>query len=233
MKPIQILDLTREQPNPPPIVRADGRPKHKVKRGKVVERNARDVDSITIHQTACTFGKRPDQPTRHHRALGVACHALAFMDGVVALPNPLPWWVYQGNGFNPRALGLEVEASLPGLPDDPATPEREDLESHWGDDSKMTPVTDLMVETARRAILELVERAADWGAVIRYIHAHRQSSSQRRNDPGWELWVRVVLEYAVAVLGLQTQDSLVLGKGKDRGRPIPVEWAPIRGVGRY
>jgi hypothetical protein len=233
MKPIQILDLTREQPNPPPIIRADGRPKHKIKRGKVVERNARDVDSITLHQTACVFGKRKDQPTRYHRALGVACHALAFHDGVVAFPNPLPWWVYQGNDFNPRALGLEVEGSFPGIPDDPSTPRREDLLSHLGDDSKITPVTDLLVETGRRAILELVQRAALWGATIRYIHAHRQSSSQRRSDPGWELWVRLVLEYAVPVLGLHTEEKLVLGKGDKRGAPIPLEWDPVRGVGRY
>lgn len=233
MTDIRIMDFTSLQPNPPPIQRADGKAKHKIKRGKVVERNPRDVDSITIHQTACTFGKRPDQPTRYHRAMGVACHALAFKDGVVAFPNPLAWWVYHGNGFNPRALGLEVEASVPGIPDDPSTPKREDLLSHFGDDGKITPVTDLMVETACVALYELVKRAEAWGATIRYIHAHRQSSSQRRSDPGWELWARVVLEYAVPSLGLQTQEDLVLGKGDKRGYAIPKDWDPIRGVGKY
>lgn len=226
---IRILDLTSEQTNPP--TREE---KFKVRRGRVVERNPRDVDSITLHQTACVFGlNKAVGPTRHHRALGVACHALAFRDGVVALPNPLAWYVNQGNGFNPRGLGLEVEGSFPGIPDDPSTPEREDLDTHAGDDARMTEVTDLLVETTRRAMLELVERAADWGAYLRYIHAHRQSSATRKSDPGWEVWVRTVLEYAVPVLGLQVDNTLVLGKGAKRGRPIPLDWDPLRGEGSY
>lgn len=232
MSNVRILDLTGVQPNPPPIVRADGKAKHKLSRGKVVERNARDVYAITVHQTACTFGKRPDQPTRHHRALGVACHALAFADGVVALPNPLSWHVYHGNDFNPYSLGLEIEGSFPGIPDDPETPVREDLLSHYGDHSRMTPLTDLLVETSRRALLELVQRAARWGADIRLVHAHRQSSSQRKSDPGWEPWVKVVLEYACKELGLKTEPGLVLGKAAKRGRPVPLDWDP-KGVGRY
>jgi hypothetical protein len=39
----------------------------------------------------------------------------------------------------------------------------------------------------------------------------------------------VVEEYAFPVLGLRTRPALVLGEG----RPIPVEWDAVAGVGRY
>jgi hypothetical protein len=63
---------------------------------------------------------------------------------------------------------------------------------------------------------------------IEYIHAHRQSSGTRRSDPGEELWQKVVLEFAVPVLGLKTEPSRVL---KD-GRPIPESW-DLDGSGAY
>lgn len=241
-----ILDLLAEQPNPPPLVRGKRKVRTRWQPSReqdrdlrprpggiyVVERNPEDVDTIVVHQTACTFGKAPDQPTRHHRALRVACHNLAFSDGVVVRANPLPWYVNHGNGFNARSLGLEIEGSFPGLLDDPDTPTREDLATHWGDDANITPLTDLLVETACLAIGDLVKRAGEWGAEIRYIVAHRQSSSTRRSDPGEEIWRRVVLGWAVPELGLQTQPALALGRGRKAGRPIPEAWDPD-GVGGY
>lgn len=223
---VQILDLRDQQPNPPP--KYGGVNKHRIVRGKVDVRDPKKVDSITVHQTACVFGKSSKYPTRHHRALEVACHALAFRDGVVALPNPLSWYVYHGNGLNSRSLGLEIEGSYVGQPDDPTTPVREDLQSHWGDEAKITKLDDLTIETARTALYVLMEEAHKWGADIKYIHAHRQSSQSRRSDPGYEIWQEVVLEYAVKRLGLQTQPHMTL----DTGRPIPLVWDP-QGKGKY
>lgn len=222
---IQVLDLRDQQPNPPP--KYSGKTKHKIVRKSVVVRDPKTVDSITIHQTACTFGKGK-YPTRHHRAIEVACHALAFRDGVVALPNPLPWYVYHGNGFNARSLGLEIEGSYAGERDNPNTPKREDLESHWGDDSKITLLDDLTIETARTALEVLLAEAAKWGADIKYILAHRQSSGSRKSDPGYEIWEEVVIHYAVKRLGLKTQPHYTV----DDGRPIPLVWDPS-GKGKY
>ena len=227
MENLRILDLLDSQPNPPPLVR--GKRKHRVRRGAVVERKPSQVDTIMLHQTACTFGKRSDQLTRHHRALGVACHNLAFADGVMVRANPLSWYVYHGNGFNSRSLGVEAEGSFPGLMDDPDTPRREDLATHWGDDGKMTEVTDLLVETTCLAISDLVKRALIWGAEIRYIVAHRQGSANRRSDPGEGLWKRVVLDWAVPELGLETRPDWVKGSGY----PVPKAWDSQAGVGRY
>lgn len=223
----RVLDLVPEQPNPPPRYGNPPRWKHRVRGRKVTLRDMSKVDTIVIHQTACTFGKGA-WPSRHHRALGVACHNLAFRDGVVVRANPVEWYVYHGNGFNARSCGLEIEGSYPGLMDDPDTPRREDFATHWGDDSKMTPVTELVVETARLGLADLLKRMIKAGADPKYIVAHRQSSRTRRSDPGEELWKRIVLEYAVPELELQTRPDLVLGKGYT----IPRDWDPA-GSGRY
>lgn len=223
---IRLVDLRSIQLNPPPKVK--GRYRYKVLKGKVVERDIKDITSITVHQTACTFGKNPKHPTRYHRALGVPCHALAFNDGVVAVPNPFLWFAYHGNGFNANSAGLEIEGSFAGAPDDPITPIREDLASHWGDDTKMSILTELGAATACFAIEYLVQAAAELGGEIKTIRAHRQSSGTRRSDPGYEIWNDVVLSFAVKKLGLKTEPLLTLAKG----RKIPLVWDPA-GKGKY
>lgn len=216
-----LIDWRARQPNPPPLVR--GRRKHLLVRGRVFERDPADVDSITVHQTACVFGARPGRD-RHERAFGVACHALAFADGAAVLPNPLRWHVHHGNGLNPRALGLEIEGRFPGLIGNPRTlANRRSIE---------TPITDTLIAAAIEALTALVTLGRAEGMPIRYVHAHRQSSPSRRSDPGEEIWRRVVLEHGVRVLGLETQPALVLEARKGPGRPIPLEWDPA-GVGRY
>lgn len=220
---MNVLDLRASQPNPPPLV--NGKRKHWIRDGRVVERRPEDIDTIVLHQTACVFGKRQDQPTRHHRALGVACHALAFNDGVVVLPNPLRWYVQHGNGFNACSLGLEVEGIFPGIAGDPKT-----LPKGAGAE---TPLTDVLLLTARLAVRVLIDEARREGITIRRIVAHRQSSATRRADPGSALWKAVVLEHAVPVLGLRTEPDLVLvAKNGRPGRPIPAAWGGPAGY-RY
>lgn len=223
-----VLDLRAEQKNPPRA--RDGRitsattgyAHRKVAR----ERDPRDVDSIVLHQTACTFGP-DDAAKRHRRALGIAAHATVFRDGTLVLAAPVSWYMNHGNGLNARSIGLEVEGHYAGVADDPETPRREDLASTW-QSHEPTPLTDETIAAAREGIRVLVEEARAWGATIRYVLAHRQSSATRRSDPGELLWRAVVLEYAVPALGLATDPKLVVGDG----RPVPREWDPA-GAGKY
>jgi hypothetical protein len=236
---VRVFDWREQQSNPPALVR--GIRKHKLVRvregrelvRRVHVRDPRDVDGIVLHQTACTFGPSDNELKRHRRAFGVACHALAFRDMSVVLPNPLLWQVNHANGFNPRALGLEGEGRLPGLMDDPSTAPREDLESTWG--GPPDDVTDALVASMCRAIRELCDLMyREHGVTLKYLWAHRQSSKTRRSDPGQEVWQRVGIDYAVRVLGLKTEPGLVLpSKASGAGRPIPKAWDLTHGVGRY
>lgn len=224
---IKHIDLRAEQKNPPPTKLVKEKPTNIVKlaRGKVVERDPRIVTGIGIHQTACVFGPK-DIDRRNRRALNVPCHALAFRDGTFVTAFPMKWYVYHGNSLNEFTYGLECEGQYPGLPDDPTTPKREDEQTTWGGDP--TPLTDLAIETFRAALKHLYEEGLSLGSPLRYVWAHRQANGVKASDPGYGIWKHVVLDYAVAQLGLKTQPE----KFWRDGRTVPPQWDP-KGVGKY
>ena len=226
-----LIDLRAEQDYEYP----GGRRKVRKRRGQPVRRDPSQVTGIVLHQTAVEYGVSQRQIDASggderlalaRRGLDVACHAIAFRAGFYVAAHDLAVHVNHGNGLNATTLGLEVDGRYPGLMDDPETAPREDLRTTWGGDP--TVLTDATVETARAALAWLVEEGRREGMPIRYVYAHRQSSDTRRSDPGEELWRRVVLDYAVPELGLETQPARTWG----RGEPVPLEWAPA-GVGRY
>ena len=211
MTPIDIRDTRATQ-----ILR---RPDHAVDRlGRVRIRPASDIDTVCLHQTACVFGPLAHPEVRYLRAADVASHAVAFRTGVGVLQTPVRWYVNGGNGWNRRSVHLECEGHYPGRPDDPTTPRREDRDSVRGHEP--TPMDDLALLTARETLRALVEAARAEGCPMQWIVAHRQSSPSRRDDPGFELWRDVVLDYAVPVLGLRTRPGVIVGKG----RAIPAFW---------
>lgn len=207
-------------------LQADPHPKSKVFGRRTVRRPPSSVNAITIHQTAVKFSVTQRQIADTggdrrlalaKRALNVACHAMSFHDGFFAAAAPLDWYVYHGNGFNKFALGLEIDGLYPGLKNG----------STWSGDAA-TPITPASLQAAREALRWLTEQGRAAGMPIEWIDAHRQSSKDRRADPGQELWEAVVLDYAVPKLGLKTRPSYVLGDG----RAVPTDWDPA-GVGRY
>jgi len=151
---------------------------------------------------------------------------MAFRAGYFVAAHPLRAYVNHGNRFNASSLGLEIDGRYPGLMDDPETAAREDLRTTWG--GEPTTLTDETVRAACAALGWLVTEGRAEGMPIEYVVAHRQSSDTRRSDPGEEIWRRVVLDFAVAELGLTPiRDS----KWRE-GSPIPIEWDPD-GIGSY
>lgn len=215
---LHVVNLTHEQPNPP----RNDPPEHKIVRGKkpeldrVFNRPVNTIDGIVIHQTGSPFGvtaaaikasKGDAVLAKHRRALGIAAHMTAFDTGYAVLAHPLEWYVYHGNGLNARSLGLEVEGLYPG---------------------KMTKplLTDKLLQAACDGLTYLVKQGRAAGMPIKFIWAHRQSSLTRPNDPGEEIWRKVVLDFAIGNLGLAPQSDYVNG-----GETIPAHWKSIKGVG--
>ena len=224
---IRFYDLSKEQTNPAP--------KSKIIAGRMVQRAPGTINGVVIHQTACTFGVTAaqvaaaggDEELAHaRRGLKVATHMLAFRGGFAAQVNLLRSYIYNANLLNRSILGLELEGLYAGVQDDPATAPDEAARSTWG--GQPQEPTEALINAGRYALGLLVERGRAEGMPIRYIYAHRQSSLNRRSDPGEQLWRAVALEYGVAVLGLVPRQHFTIGGG----RPVPVEWDP-QGSGHY
>ena len=183
-------------------------------KGRLVLRDPSQVTGITLHQTACRFGKRSSQDTRYERALGVHAHATVFDDGVGVVAYPLRAYVYHGNGANATRIGLECEGLFPGntySPDGPLC-------------------TDALIAGVQEMLEWLVRKAREEGMPITDIDAHRQWSDTRRGDPGREIWTRTVVEYAIPKLGLRCNQAFA--DAKKGGKPIPKSWDPD-GIGEY
>ena len=198
--------------------------------GKPAVRDPSQITGITIHQTAAPYGVADYQVRAAggdrqlalaRRSLRVACHVMAYREGFIAWANELTHYVYHGNGFNASELGIEIDGRFPGVKGGKT----------WNG-KPATEVTDTLVHAARAGIELLTIEGRKAAMPIEYIHAHRQSSATRRDDPGEELWQRVVLDFAVPVLGLITEPARTLRGRNGNGRPIPKEWDPD-GVGSY
>lgn len=212
-----------------------GKRKTKLHGTAPVMRDPATIDTIVVHQTAVEFGvseralRKSDgdrELAKARRALDVACHTLAFRDGFFVAAHPLRAFVNHAGRANPRSCGIEIEGRYPGLVDDPNTAAREDLQTTWG--GSPTQLTTTTVDAACRAIRWMVEEGKREGITFTRIAPHRLYSSNRRSCPGEEIWQQVVLDFAVAELGLEP----VRESPWWQGRPVPKAWDPA-GSGKY
>lgn len=172
------------------------------------------VTGITLHQTACVLGERIA------RWDTVGAHIGITRAGRVIWLHDFDVVVWHGNAWNAQTIGIEIDGLYEGVKgrsstlwDDPDTPGRE------------TPnaLTEAAAEAARATIRWLCSAVAKNGGEIRALVAHRQSSKNRRNDPGSEIWQAVALPLH-AELGLSDGGpGFTVG-----GYPIPGEWDPKR-----
>lgn len=161
------------------------------------------ITGITLHQTACDFGRE-----RASRWSTLQAHVGVSREGWVNWVHDLERVVWHGHGFNDATVGLELEglyAGIAGNPDGSATPE--------------TPTPEL-VKAAQETIRWVFATVTRHGGHLRYLYAHRQSKGSRRADPGQELWQAVALPM-MAELGLEDGG---LGYCRGSGRPIPEAW---------
>jgi hypothetical protein len=210
MSAIRVFDIRKEYD---PNYELDD---EKLVKGKPVLRDVSKIDTLCLHQTACTFGVTASmikaaggdaQLAQFMRAKRVHCHVTAFDEGAFVAAYPLRTYVYHGNGANDESIGLEIEGLFNGKPGGtPGYPRSEPSE--------------LVIEAAKAACTWIVEQAKLEGITLKYVVAHRQYADSRAGDPGWALWQRVAVEHCEKVLGLQVRLELT-----DRdGRPIPGVW---------
>jgi hypothetical protein len=182
-----------------------------------------NVTGITIHQTAATLGENPARWVKWpikgpNGAIEHSClraHVGVTRGGQVLLCNPLDQLVWHGNRLSLTDIGIELDGTYEGV---------EGERSTWwqapGHKSPQVP-TPALLEAARRAIRWACAEVAANGGKIRFLHAHRQASKDRRSDPGSRIWAEVALALEAEGL-LSTRPGYVVGTG----RAIPKEWDP-------
>lgn len=183
------------------------------------------IDTICLHQMACDDGT--DTPGRWQRWRDLAAHWAVLRHGEAVWLYDPDTYVWHGNAWNRRSVGLEIEGWYAGVEGDlsPA--------SFWVPEGKVsarrrTPMVLLppQVEAAQQAIRLAVAIVAAHGGRVRYMAAHRQSLASRRSDPGELIWQQVALPM-MRELDLATAPTL---KG---GRPIPEVWDPAQRGAAY
>lgn len=178
---------------------------------------------ITLHQTACNMGERIE------RYDTIGAHFAVLRSGRVLRMSDLNRVVYHGNGWNEQCVGIEIDGLYAGIEDDPDTALDESLRSTWDDPSTPTrehpmAVTPQAMAAARALVRWIVWETARNGGRIKVLCAHRQSSEDRRNDPGEAIWKAVALPLH-AELGLSDGGP---GFKLGTGYAIPEQWDPSR-----
>lgn len=178
------------------------------------------VTGVTLHQTACYLGERPE------RWLNVGCHIGITRTGKILWLHDFTDLVVHGHGWNAQCVGIEIDglyAGIQGNPrtvwDDPSTPHRE----------QGMDIRPEQMEAVKAAIRWIGQVIASHKGKLRALVAHRQSTDDRTSDPGSGIWQAVALPL-MKELGLSDGGpGFVLGNGE----PIPEAWDPERTGIRY
>lgn len=179
-------------------------------------RSWKDVTGICLHQTACLLGERVG------RWSNVNCHVGVTRAGKVIYLHDFTEVVAHGNGWNNRCVGIEMDGNYAGVDGDPSTV--------WDDPSTPThelgmTLTPELVASSLATVRWICQVVKSHGGEVKFLVAHRQSSENRRDDPGSALWQAVALPLR-AELSLTDGYPSVLKIGS--GYAIPERWNPSR-----
>lgn len=191
------------------------------------------ITGMTLHQTAVNI-------TDPENCLNIPVHGVVMAGGpngedatIILLHDPTDY-MYHGNGFNRRDIGIEVCCRAAGVEDDPNTAKNESILTTWLPKSvkeriaagktthaeQISEATDAELEACRRLMRYYCEQAEKNGGAIEFIHAHRQATKNRVSDPGSRIW---------GACGEWGRDALGLNAGPpdfkiSDGMAIPDAW---------
>lgn len=176
----------------------------------VTVRPITQVTGVCLHQTACVLGERVE------RWDTVGAHFGVTRMGKIIWLHDFTHKVAAANGWNNGTVSIEIDglyAGVEGDPstvwDDPSTPNREQGQV-------LTPET----INAVNALLPWIK--SQLGPQMNVIVAHRQSSGDRRNDPGSAIWKACALPMHAQLMCSDGGVGFKLGDGY----AIPEAWDP-------
>lgn len=212
----QVLAATKDAPLGPRL--ASGR-FHDLRRDAGQDRiggrrSWKQINGVTLHQTACVLGEKPQ------RWRNVAAHLGVTRAGQVIWMHDFEKIVWHGNGLNGATIGIELDGTYAGVEGDDRTFWRPLTEPGR---EPQTP-TNALVEAAKATVRWICREVERHGGRVEKLCAHRQASRERQSDPGSALWREVALPLHAELKLDDGGPGYVLGKG----RPIPEKWDPTR-----
>jgi N-acetyl-anhydromuramyl-L-alanine amidase AmpD len=172
------------------------------------------ITGITLHQTGCVKGERPE------RYDGGGAHVFVTRRGVVIWLHDWDRRVVAANGLNDFSVSIEFDGLLYGIEGDERTV--------WDNPATLAkeqgmPLTEEQIAAGRDVVRWIADDVARRGGYVERLRAHREASASRRSDPGQAVWRDVALPMAEE-LGIQAGGTPV-----GDGLPIPREWDPTSG----
>jgi peptidoglycan hydrolase-like protein with peptidoglycan-binding domain len=170
----------------------------------------KQITGITLHQTASLIGEK------EARWFAVPTHLGITRKGKVIQLYSFTDRTNHDHDLNAGDVGIEIDGFYEGVEGDIGTFWR--AESH-PDRKPLRPKLE-QIAAARETVRWIRDVVNGFGGRLKFIHAHRQSSKDRRSDPGSRIWREV---------GVWAQDNLGLSDGGagfavGDGRPIPEKW---------
>jgi N-acetyl-anhydromuramyl-L-alanine amidase AmpD len=178
---------------------------HPIRNAYKTPRKLSDITAIVLHQTACHLG------TRVKRWHTLPAHIGIPRDGRVILVNKFSTVCWHANWFNRFSVGIEIDGNFRGVEDRP--------ETLWKPGGRRSKLTVYQVAAAQQTIKWICDEVKAHGGKVTTILAHRQTSKNRRADPGQDIWGRIGI-WARGVCDLKNDPSYTKGSGL----PIPKEW---------
>lgn len=207
-----LVALPPDDASPPPMI---DRRSFAGRNKDIGPRSWTEVTGWCLHQTACHLGSS----SKISRCDRIGAHFVVYQDGRIFWLHDLDRKVIHGHGWNRQTIGIEIDGLFAGIEGDPSTV--------WNDPSTpreekaMTP-TQAQIDAVKQLIRWGTAEVARHGGRIQKLVAHRQSSKNRRNDPGSKVWKEIAIPMS-AELGF---DHGGIGFTIGNGRPIPEAWDP-------
>lgn len=183
------------------------------------------ITGITLHQTAVDFGTDPN------RVLNLPVHGATLQDGAVVLLHEPTDYMWHGNSFNRRDIGIEVSCRACGIEGNPDTLWLPSKYSHLKGNERLAMAVEAtaeQLESTKALVTHYIGLVRQNGGQIKYIHAHRQSSKSKISDPGSRIWQAVGL-WAMEEYGLTAGGP----KWSSGGTPLPDVWTGENNGVRY
>lgn len=162
-------------------------------------RDINKIYALVLHQTAFSRG---NDTTKYDR---IPVHFVITPNGKIIQLHPLTALLWSSNGFNTGSVAVEFVGNFRSIEGRYYKPEKYGCHT----------VTPEQIKAGRQLIQHLRKQIP-----LTHILAHRQSSGDRANDPGPEVWFNVG-QWAIHNLGLKDGGP---GFFIHTGQPIPEQW---------